>query len=62
MSHRKTLQLPEGPVSGVKCPACPAVLQPAAPVGGGRYTERAGLEQHWLVVHPERPFKERDAR
>jgi len=49
-------------MSGAKCPACPAVLQPTAPVDGGRATEREGLRQHWLVVHPERPFKERDAR
>lgn len=62
MSHRKTLKLPGGEMSGVKCPACPAVLQAATPVGGGKRTERAGLHQHWLVVHPERPFKERDAR
>jgi hypothetical protein len=48
--------------TGVKCPACPAVIQPATPVGGGKATERAGLEQHWLVCHPERPFKQRDAR
>lgn len=59
---RKTLTLPGGTLSGVKCPACPAVVQAAAPVGGGRATERAGLEQHWLVCHPERPFKQRDAR
>lgn len=48
--------------SGVKCPACPAVLQAAVPVGGGPPSERAGLEQHWLVCHPEWPFKQRDAR
>lgn len=62
MSHRKTLHLTGGELSGRKCPACPAVIQAAAPVAGGKPTERAGLEQHWLVVHPERPFKERDAR
>lgn len=63
MSHRKTVTVPEsGSYSGLKCPACPAVIQATEPVGGGQATERAGLEQHWLVVHPERPFKERDAR
>lgn len=62
VSHHKTLRLAAGEVSGRKCPACPAVLQAAAPVGGGKPTERAGLEQHWLVCHPERPFKQRDAR
>jgi hypothetical protein len=62
MSHRKTVHLAGGPMSGLKCPACPAILQPATPVGGGRPSERAGLEQHWLVCHPERPFKQRDAR
>lgn len=62
MSHRKTLTLPAGPVTGVKCPACPAVIQATAPPDGGTATEREGLRQHWLVVHPERPFKERDAR
>jgi len=60
--HRKTIRLTAGEVSGAKCPACPAVLQATAPVGGGHATEREGLRQHWLVVHPTRPFKERDAR
>lgn len=62
VSHRKTLRLTGGELTGRKCPACPAVIQAAPPVGGGRATERAGLEQHWLVCHPERPFRERDAR
>lgn len=48
--------------SGVKCPACPAVLQPVAPDRGGRPTERYALERHWVICHPERPFKQRDAR
>lgn len=62
MTTRKTLTLDTGTYSGVKCPACPAVLQPVQPVDGGQPTEREGLRQHWLVVHPERPFKQRDAR
>lgn len=62
MAARKTVTAPEGTYAGAKCPACPAVLQPAATVDDGRLSEREGLRQHWLIVHPERPFKQRDAR
>lgn len=64
---RKTQQATHGAYSGPKCPACPAVLQPVRPTDltgapAGPPSERLGLERHWLVVHPDRPFKQRDAR
>lgn len=62
---RKTLNLEGGTLSGRKCPACPAVIQAARPLEDGKFagpaTEREGLRQHWLTVHPERPFRQRDA-
>ena len=58
---RRTVTRDEGSYTGLKCPACPAILQ-AVKTADGRWSERAGLQAHWVVCHPDRPMRQIGAR